>query len=116
MSDKKSVQNRWLADAVSTPETLARYREVLTMDERFDNALNDGKLFGFAKSLKVEGMSQKDMYVFFLKHFDGNSEDKFYQDDMVGIMDSILGHLAPGCNLFDTHLDLNDLDEDSHNR
>lgn len=84
---------------------------VLNIDERFNNALDDGKLFGFAKSLKVEGMSQKDMYVFFLKNFDGNSEDKFYQDDMVGVMDSILGHLAQGCNLFDTHLDLGSLEE-----
>jgi hypothetical protein len=75
---------------------------------RFDNALMDSSpsdaLLTLAKALKLEGMSQKEMYRLFDEYRERHEhdEDETRYDAILDVMDFTTGFCNPQCRLFDS--------------
>ena len=77
-----------------------------SIDVRMERAISEGSLSALARSLKAEGMSQREMYDLFsrfAKAYQDSDETKY--DRLVDTMDYIVGYCTPSRRLFDTDLD-----------
>jgi hypothetical protein len=80
------------------------------MDVRMERAISTNTLHEYARELKSEGMSQRELYKLYSKYAEFyQARDQAKYDAILDILDLIWGYCSPSSALFETTLTNDDV-------